>query len=148
MDDSQPRKKNPQTLISTGGVSIALQLTRSCSFSMKTNVKIVCGLWGRKGAVSLDGEESSKSTQVGDNTMEKTGGGSVTHVRRNQAGVQPFIRNRGPSLRRPWVVIWRRLCFVCHTSFSQIFCSHHHGQRPGGERRLGKERLKVRKSSW
>lgn len=37
-------------------------------------------------------------------------GVSVTYVRRNHAGVQPFIRNRGPSLRRPWVVIWRRLC--------------------------------------
>lgn len=33
--------------MSTGGALMALQLTRSCSFSMKTNVKIVCGLTGQ-----------------------------------------------------------------------------------------------------
>lgn len=86
-------RRERQTLISTGGASIALQLTRSCSFSMKTNVRIVCGLTGQsqrwKPLISQ--------------------GGSATHVRRSQAGVQPFIKNRGPSLRRPWVVIWRRL---------------------------------------
>jgi hypothetical protein len=46
----------------------------------------------------------------------------VTHVRRNQAGVQPFIRKRGPSLRRPCVVIWRRLCFYhWHNGVQSVF---------------------------
>lgn len=44
--------KEPQTLISTGGAPTALQLTRSCNFSMNTNVKIVCGLWHRGGCQS------------------------------------------------------------------------------------------------
>ena len=71
--------------------------------------------------------------------MEKTGGGSVTHVRRNQAGVQPFIRNRGPSLRRPWVVIWRRLClFVTRApvSFSVLIIM--------GSARVGKDGLEKK----
>lgn len=54
-------KLRTQTLISTGAVPTALQLTRSCSFSMKTNVKIVWGLCKRKSGQSYLPEPSPRT---------------------------------------------------------------------------------------
>lgn len=86
-----------QILISsfTGRALTALQLTKSCNFSIKTNVRIV---WGLFESVSF----LSSGVSPGD--------GENTHVNRNQAGVQPFMRNNGPSCLRPLDRIWRRLC--------------------------------------
>lgn len=35
-----------------------------------------------------------------------------THVNRSQAGVHPFIRNKGPSCFKPWDSTWSRLYFT------------------------------------
>lgn len=50
-----------QTLTSAGGPPTAFQLTKSCSFSIKTNVKIVCGLRIGKGLSTKDSSLSVKS---------------------------------------------------------------------------------------
>lgn len=52
-----------------------------------------------------------KEKVVGRRRRRRKGGrgGGETNVNRNQAGVQPFMRNSGPSCLRPWDRIWRRL---------------------------------------
>jgi hypothetical protein len=45
-----------------------------------------------------------------ENADDKRGSGSGTYARRSQAGVQPFIRKLGPSVRKAWVMVWTIVC--------------------------------------
>lgn len=64
---------------------------------MKTKVKTVCGLL----FVSI----SAQLSGAGHRILSCAGG--QTYVNRNQAGVHPFMRNRGPSSLRLVRITWR-----------------------------------------
>lgn len=68
---------------------------------MKTKVKTVCGLLFVSKPVWLF-QAGFPLTEVCDRLSD-----GQTHVNRSQAGVHPFMRNRGPSSLRLVRITWR-----------------------------------------
>ena len=74
-------------------------------------------MWGLY-PVSTFAPAMSSTIRILEYPLNKFMGRVQTHVSRNQAGVQPFMRNRGPSSRRLVRMIWTS-DFI-HPRFCQI----------------------------
>lgn len=81
------------------------RLTSRCSCSMKMNVRIVFGL-----QIVSDGSYAWPQES--------------TYASRIQAGVQPLMRNRGPSFRNDSTMILLTLCQFCQLLFNHKYSGY------------------------